>query len=389
MISFGISSPLLAAGKFIFLKNNFMNTKNNIQSRLLSLDFFRGLTMFLLIIEFTYLFDSLVSPELKGTLIYSIGTQFHHHPWNGLRFWDLIQPFFMFIVGVAMPLSFSKRTSKGESYNSILKHIATRSFLLLFLGWGLYCIPEGKVVFLFQNVLAQLSVTIMISFLLMRKPAITQFIVSIVILAMTEFIYRLFWVEGFNQPFVAGHNFGAWADMIISGELSSGHWVSFNAIPTSAHTIWGVLTGQLLMGNKTNKRKFLLLVIAGILGLIIGYGLNPITPIIKRISTTSFVFASGGWSLLFFAASFWLIDIMKVQKGVLFFAVVGMNPLFIYLFAHVGGADLVNQIIRPFTTTLFGFTGELGTNIITASIVSLGLWYICYWMYKRKLFIKI
>ncbi|HEX2521450.1 MAG TPA: hypothetical protein VHP35_04930, partial [Terriglobia bacterium] len=73
------------------------------ESRLKSLDFFRGFTMFLLIAESTDIYDLLVSPELNGTLLSAIGTQFHHHPWNGLRFWDLIQPFFMFIVGVAMP----------------------------------------------------------------------------------------------------------------------------------------------------------------------------------------------------------------------------------------------------------------------------------------------
>ncbi len=366
-----------------------MNTQKNVtQSRLLSLDFFRGFTMFLLIVEFTFLFEHLTSPQLKGTLIYSIGEQLQHHPWHGLRFWDLIQPFFMFIVGVAMPLSFSKRIGKGESYSSILKHILVRSLILLLLGWGLYCIPDG-IAFRFQNVLAQLSVTIIIAFLLMRKSALTQISVSVAILALTELIYRVFWVEGFNQPFVADHNFGSWVDMLISGELASGHWVSFNAIPTSAHTIWGVLAGQLLMSKKTNKQKLLYLVIAGVAGLIIGYGLNPITPIIKRIATTSFVFASGGWAILALAASYWLIDIMKVQNGVQFFAVVGMNPLFIYLFAHVGGADFLNQIIRPFSSALFGWTGELSTNIITSSFVAFGLWYICYWMYKRKLFIKI
>ncbi|VAW18614.1 N-acetylglucosamine related transporter, NagX [hydrothermal vent metagenome] len=366
-----------------------MENKSIVQSRLLSLDFFRGLTMFLLITEFTNLFGSFTSLGAKDSLIYLIGEQFHHHPWNGLRFWDLIQPFFMFIVGVAMPLSFSKRIKRGEPYNRILKHIAKRSFLLLVLGWALGCISSGTVVFLFQNVLAQLSVTIMIAFLIMRKPAITQIAFSIGLLALTEFIYRIFWVEGFNQPFVADHNFGAWVDMLISGRLSGGHWVSFNAIPTTAHTIWGVLAGQLLMSNKTNKRKLLILVIAGIAGLIIGYGLNPVTPIIKRISTSSFVFASGGWALLALAASYWLIDMMKFQKGVLFFAVVGMNPLFIYLFAHVGGARLIENIIRPFTSTIFSWAGGPGVNIITSSLAALGLWYICYWMYKQKLFIKI
>jgi predicted acyltransferase len=344
--------------------------------------------MFLLIVEFTHLFEHLIAPELEGTFIYSIGVQLHHHPWHGFRAWDLIQPFFMFIVGVAMPLSFTKRISKGESYRSILKHILIRSFMLLVLGWALNCIPDG-VVFRFQNVLAQLSVTIVIAFLLMRKPAVTQIIVSISLLALTEFLYRIFWVEGFNQPFAIDHNFGSWVDMLISGRLAPGHWVSFNAIPTAAHTIWGVLAGQLLMSKRSNKQKLLYLIIAGVAGLIIGYGLDPLTPIIKRIATTSFVVVSGGWALLALAASYWLIDVLKVHKGVQFFAVVGTNPLFIYIFAIVGGAALLDRIIRPFSTALFCWTGELGVNFLTSSFGAFGLWYICYWMYQRKLFIKI
>jgi len=366
-----------------------MKESDTTQSRLLSLDFFRGFTMFLLIAEFTHLFEHLVAPEFSGTLINSIGTQLHHHPWNGLRFWDLIQPFFMFIVGVAMPFSYAKRRKRGESHNVILKHIILRCLLLLLLGWWLYCINPGKIVFHMQNVLAQLSVTILISFLIMRKPAITQLLVSVGLLVLTELIYRMFWVEGFNQPFTPDHNFGAWFDMLIAGELSGGHWVSFNAIPTTVHTIWGVLAGKLLLSSKKGKEKIIILTVVGIIGLIVGYSLNPITPIIKRIATTSFVFASGGWTLLALALSYWLIDILKFRKGVLFFAVVGMNPLFIYLFAHVGGAGLINQIIKPFTATFFSWAGDNGVNILTGLMGTLGLWYICYWMYKRKIFIKI
>jgi predicted acyltransferase len=366
-----------------------MKNENIAQTRLLSLDFYRGFTMLLLIAEFTHLFNYLMAPRFEGTIIHAIGKQLHHHPWNGLRLWDLIQPFFMFIVGVAMPLSFSKRIGKGEHYHSILRHIAIRSFLLLVLGWALYCISSGKITFIFQNVLAQLSVTILLSFLVMRKPVVAQILFSLGLLAFTELLYRTFWVQGFDKPFVGGHNFGSWFDMLISGKLDKGHWVSFNAIPTTAHTIWGVLAGKLLMGNKTNKQKLLILVIAGIAGLAIGYGLNPLTPIIKRISTSSFVFASGGWALLAMAVSYWLIDVMKFQKGVLFFAVVGMNPLFIYLFAHVGGTGLIDKIVRPFTSTIFDFTGEFGVNFITSLLGTFGLWYICYWMYKNRLFIKI
>lgn len=366
-----------------------MKKSKVVHSRLLSLDFFRGITMFLLIAEFTNLYSYLFVPELKGTIVYYIGKQLHHHPWHGLRFWDLIQPFFMFIVGVAMPLSYAKRVNRDESHQKILKHIALRSFLLLVLGWWLYCIPAGKIVFHMQNVLAQLGVTIFISFLIIRKPAATQIIVSLGLLALTELAYRTFWIDGFNQPFVPDCNFGAWFDMMIAGKLSDGHWVSINAIPTTAHTIWGVLAGKLLMSDRTNKKKLLTLVIAGVTGLVIGYGMNPVTPIIKRISTTSFVFASGGWTFLALAFSFWLVDMIKFHRGVIFFAIVGMNPLFIYLFAHIGGAELIDQIIRPFSKSVFYWSGEFGINLFTALLSTLGLWYICYWMYQRRLFIKI
>jgi len=357
--------------------------------RLLSLDFYRGLTMFLLIAEFSHLFTFLVSPELEGTFIHAIGTQFHHVRWEGMRFWDLIQPFFMFIVGVAMPLSFSKRMAKGDSYKDLGIHASKRALLMLLLGWGLYCIDPGEIVFRFQNVLAQLGVTYILAFLVIRKSVVIQIGFSILLILISEGLYRFFPLEGFNNAFVNGENFGAWFNILISGEERGGGWAMFNAIPTAAHTIWGVLAGQLLIGKFSAKKKLVYLIVAGIIGLIIGYGLSPLTPIIKKISTSTFVFASGGWSLIALALCYWLIDIKKYQKGVLYFAVVGMNPLFIYLFAHIGGADLINKIFLPFSNALFGWTGELGAQIILSCIVLFMLWYICYWMYKKKVFIRI
>src|SRR5512136_1741781 len=97
------------------------------QGRLVSLDFFRGITMFLLVGEATNLYEVLREPALNGTLLSAIGWQLEHHPWNGLRFWDLIQPFFMFIVGVAMPFSFSKRWEKGDTWGITLQHALRRS----------------------------------------------------------------------------------------------------------------------------------------------------------------------------------------------------------------------------------------------------------------------
>ena len=369
-------------------------TKTNLTStataeRLFSLDFFRGLTMFLLIAESTEIYALMTSEAFDGSLISIIGTQFHHHPWHGLRFWDLIQPYFMFIVGVAMPYSLANRKKRGQTDRQIRKHIIQRALLLLFFGWALYCISAGKIVFRFQNVLAQLSVTYLLAYLVMNKSARTQIIFSLILIAITEFIYRIFPVEGFNHPFVANENFGTWLDLQYGGADLYGHWVSINAIPTTAHTIWGVLAGQLLMSNRTDRQKLRNLVIAGIIGVVAGYALDPVTPIIKRICTSSFILASGGWTILSLAFSFWLIDIMKQKNWSLFFAIVGMNPLFIYLFANVGGSGFVEHIFHPFTRAVFGWTGEVTAELLTSMIVLFFLWYMCYWLYKRKIFIKI
>jgi len=368
-----------------------MNTSNSssVPERLLSLDFFRGATMFLLIAEFTQLFSHLYDPSLEGSVIYVIAEQFHHHPWNGLRFWDLIQPFFMFIVGVAMPFSFANRKKRGHTRAEITRHVLKRAFLLLFFGWALYCIDPGKIEFRFQNVLAQLSVTYLLAYLVMKKPARFQIIFSLLLLAVTEVIYRTFPVEGFNHPFVANENFGTWLDLQYGGADLRGHWVSFNAIPTTAHTIWGVLAGQVLISKRKANQKLKILIIAGIIGVIAGYALNPVTPIIKRISTTSFVIVSGGWAFLALAFSYWLIDMRKRYKWSLFFRVVGLNPLFIYIFAHVGGAMFLETIVHPFSYLLFGWMGTLTASILTSAIVLFLLWYICHWMNKKKIYIRI
>lgn len=359
------------------------------ENRLLSLDFFRGFTMFLLIAEGTRLFGHMVDPSLKGTWIYSLGQQFHHHPWNGLRFWDLVQPFFMFIVGVAIPFSVAKRMQRGDSESQILRHTVQRSLVLLFLGVMLASIGRGQFTFLFQNVLAQLSVTYLIATLLMRRSALTQLIVSVSLIVLSDLLYRFFPVAGYDFPFEADKNFGSYVDMLLSGELSRGHWVSFNAIPTTAHTIWGVLAGQLLMSDRKWGQKLKLLLVAGLIGVIAGYSLNPFIPIIKRICTSSFVLVSGGWAVLALAFSFWLIDVKGTGKWPRFFAIVGMNSLFIYLFAQIGGEGLLARISMPFTHLLFSWSGESIAQIANGFAAWMLLWYLCYWLYRRKVFIKI
>jgi predicted acyltransferase len=359
------------------------------EERFMSLDFFRGLTMFFLVGEATEIYNHLVDPSLSSTLIGRIGLQFHHHPWNGLRFWDLIQPFFMFIVGVAMPFSFGRRWERGATWGTTFRHALIRSVLLLLFGIGLYCIGPGRLNFELWNVLAQLSFTYLVAFLLMRQSASLQIGFTFLLLALSEILYRTWAVPGFDQPFVPDHNFGSYVDLLLMGKLSRGHWVAFNAVPTTAHTMWGVLAGQLLRSNRSPREKIRTLAVAGLIGIFAGYALDPITPIIKRICTSSFVIVSGGWCLLSLAFSYWLIDVKRVRQWSWFFVYVGMNSLFIYLFTNTGGSDWLEKIIKPFTMGLFGWSGDLSAKIFTSLVLWSLLWYLCYWLYQRRIFLKI
>jgi len=366
------------------------NTVIPVANRVNSVDFFRGLIMFLLAGESTRLYSQF--RQFDGSFMHFFATQFSHHQWHGLHFWDLVQPFFMFIVGVSIPFAVANRIKKGDSNRTITLHALKRSFLLLFFGWALYCIGPGKIVWQFQNVLAQLSVTYLVAFLIRNKSYKFQIIFTLVILLLIDLAYRFFPVEGFNQPWVNYQNLGAWVNNKIEGVDKASTWASLNAVSTTAHTVWGVLCGKLLMSNKTTAKKIQILVIAGVSALIIGYSLDllNITPIIKKIATVSFVFASGGWTILTLSLFYWLIDVRKLfATGTNMFKIVGMNSIFIYLFFEVGGSGLLNKMFIPFTKTFFSWGGPLTVGIITSLAVWAALWYICYWLFKNKLFIKI
>jgi predicted acyltransferase len=292
----------------------------------------------------------------------------------------------MFIVGVAMPFSLAKRLAKGDSWNKSFIHALIRSFWLLVLGFMLGAEEKS---YELTNVLAQLSVTYIIAFLLLQKDIKWQLAVSFGMVILSDLIYHYWPVAGFNRPFTPDHNFGSWFDLHTSGYLNYDHWVSFNAIPTTAHTIWGVVTGTILMKEWSHKKKILTLLISGVIGVIIGYTMDPFIPIIKRICTSSFIIVSGGWCLIAMSISYWLIDVMNFRKPALFFAIVGMNPIFIYLFSNLGGKHLLTRIAQPFTSRLFSWGGEIAVNMVTIIVVAAMVWYICYFLYKRKVFIRL
>ena len=217
--------------------------------RLVSLDLFRGLTMFLLIAEGARVYSSLDKAVSADSILGQLVLQFHHHPWNGLRFWDLVQPYFMFIVGVAMTFSLRKRWERGAAWAQTFKHILIRCGVLFLLGVILHCGYSGRLVWELWNVLTQLSFTILVAFLIFRLPISTQLGISFGLLLLSDVLYRSFPVAGFDQPFVKGHNLGSWMDLVLMGKINNGGWVAINCVPTAAHTIWGVLAAKVLTPN--------------------------------------------------------------------------------------------------------------------------------------------
>ena len=363
------------------------------KGRLVSLDVMRGMIMILLCAESCRVYEAIMHldpAQPMGGLI----TQFFHHPWHGLRFWDLVQPAFMFMAGAAMYISYSRKLEKGQSWGDNLSHILIRSLKLFICGVALHCVYADKPVWELWNVLTQLSFTMIVAYLIINRSYTWQLVFSIGLLVLTEVLYRGLLMPGFDQPFVEGKNFGAYVDTLLMGKINSDGWVTINCIPTAAHTIWGVLAGKLLISGQTAGYKIKALIIAGIVGLMLGFGLDlsGITPIIKRISTSSFALVSGGWVLLILAAVYWLVDVKANLKYAWIFTVVGMNAIFIYLFFETVGIQWLNGKVAIFTGDLLHLFFPIPLNVaavVSAIAVLVAEWFLCYWLYRRNIFFKL
>jgi predicted acyltransferase len=373
-----------------------------ISQRLLSLDFMRGFIMVLLALESTGLYEHLFDAT-KGNILNGFFLQFFHHPWNGLRFWDLIQPGFMYMAGVSMAYSLNKQWRNGVSWNQSFKKILKRCFWLFFWGVLDYAVRRNGLSFELWDVLTQLSFTTLVAFLIFRWSTTAQIAVGLGLLLLTEILYRFTNVPGFDQPFTDQHNFGNYVDLVLMNKINPGGWVAINCIPTAVHTIAGALTGKLLLSNKKNKLRLMLMWAIICLG--IGYGLNfaEVTPIIKRIATSSFTLASLGWCLLGLAFCYWWIDILNHaqlsesnghsanRKYLKFWTVVGMNSIFIYLFFEIVGSRWFNGYINAIVNGLLAFvnTPELLSNIIASLCIFALEWSLCYFLYRKKIFFKL
>lgn len=362
------------------------------KKRLLSLDVMRGAIMIFLAAESCLVYQSLqdiTTDDFSGAVV----RQFFHHPWHGLRFWDLVQPAFMTIAGAALYISFHFKSQNGITWANNFKHVVIRCLKLFACGIALHCVYAGKIVWELWNVLTQLSLTTLIAYLLIKKSISFQVTISLILLVITEILYRKVLLPGYEQPFTEHKNFGAWFDTVLMGKINSDGWVAVNFIPTAAHTIWGVVAGKILLQPISAFSKMRALLSGAVFMLAAGYGIDlmNITPVIKRISTSSFTLVSGGWVIIILAFLYWLTDIRQANKYAWIFVIVGTNAIFIYIFFETVGVQWLNSIVGIFAK---GFSGLFAVpekwQAVFSAFVTLWLeWALCYWLYKRKIFFKL
>ncbi|HZI68245.1 MAG TPA: heparan-alpha-glucosaminide N-acetyltransferase domain-containing protein, partial [Hanamia sp.] len=233
--------------------------------RLASLDFYRGMIMVLLMLESTGMYEHLLHMSAKESFLHSVAIQFTHYPWHGLHFWDLIQPGFMFIAGVAMAFSLYKQTANGVPWSRQFSKALKRSGWLFFWGVLDYAVRGDHLSFELWDVLTQLSFTLLVAFLIFRWKPAYQLLFSAGLLILAEILYRYSNVPGFTQPFTDQHNFGNYIDVILMNKINPDGWVAINCIPTAAHTIWGAVAGKWLLtlgdSNKKLRNIFLLAIV--------------------------------------------------------------------------------------------------------------------------------
>ena len=378
-------------------------------NRLLSLDAFRGITIAAMI---------LVNTPGSWGYVYA---PLRHADWHGWTPTDLIFPFFLFIMGVAM--TFSIQTRIGVDFKSdIYKKVIKRSVILFLLGvllnfypFGIPFTSDGWSNFSFSSIIDTfLDIRIMG---VLQRIALCYLFTSIMIIHLIrrDQFYAAFGLLAVYAIAILlyGHltledNLARTIDLAI---FSSANMYSvrgmpfdpeglFSTIPAIVTTLSGVFVGNLLRGHLSPKEKATQLVLWGLAGILLGNGLNILIPINKQLWTPSYVFLTSGWACLILALFYWLMDIKKTNLWAKPFIVLGGNSLFLFFASGILVRTLFRIKIATEETTLSLYSwlynsffvpwaGELNGSLFFA-ITWILLWLGVLWLfYVKKIFIKI
>lgn len=386
-------------------------------ARNVAVDAYRGLVMILMMAEVLQL--ARVAHAFPGNWFWAVlGFNQTHSEWAGCSLHDIIQPSFSFLVGVALPYSIASRLRKGATFGPLFAHALWRSFLLIILGIFLRSMHSTQTYFTFEDTLTQIGLGYPFLFLLGFRSPRWQWGAFAAIL----FGYWLAWAlypvpgPGFNYAAVGvppdwHHNFTGFAAHWNKNSnlgnafdqwflnlfprthpfvYNGGGYLTLSFIPTLGTMILGLIAGRWYraFSPKLPLRRF---VIAGIIGIAAGLLLHftGICPVVKRVWTPAWTLFSGGICFLFLAGFSWLIDLKGYRKWAFPLVVVGLNSIAAYLIAHlcedfVASSFRINIGERPFQ-----ILGPGLQPLLFGAALLITYWLMLFWMYRRKIFLKI
>jgi predicted acyltransferase len=296
--------------------------------RLVSLDVFRGITIAGMVL--------VNNPGSWASIYWPLG----HAEWHGWTPTDLIFPFFVFIIGVAIPLAFARRVERGGSKRDLYLKIIRRTLIIFALGMFLAGFPFFELSTIrIPGVLQRLAVCYLFASVIFLNTKVRA---QVIITAALLIIYWLL-LTRLNAPgFATGDlskegSVASFIDRVIFGPhiWKQGKVYDpeglLSTIPAIATALFGVLTGQWIRTNKSGYEKVAGLFVAGAVCIVIGWAWNPFFPINKSLWTSSYVFFTGGLALEFLALCYWLIDIKKIQWWTKPFVVFGVNAITLFV----------------------------------------------------------
>ena len=389
------------------------------QNRVASVDVYRGFVMLLMMAEVLSLQD--VAKALPDSKFWQfIGFNQSHVPWTWLSLHDMIQPSFTFLVGVVLPYSIASRKNKGASFGNIIGHTIKRSFILIFLGIFLRSMHSEQTYWTFEDTLTQIGLGYTFLVLISLYSQRVQIAMLVFILVAYWLAFALYPLPGADFNYTAAgvtanweHNlsgfaahwnkntnfawaFDQWFMNLFPREspflFNGGGYSTLSFIPTLGTMVLGLLAGNIMNSSITARKKLNSFALYGIglifLGAIIHFaGINPI---VKRIWTPAWTIFSGGICFLFLAMFYGLIDMKDRRKGTFFLMVIGVNSIAAYVIADGGMRNVINDSLFIHLGKNFDqILGPAYATLISGGLVLFFEWLILYWMYKKKLFIKI
>jgi predicted acyltransferase len=388
------------------------------RERIASIDAYRGLVMFLMMAEVLHLAQiARASPE--SGFWHLLGYHQSHVQWMGCSLHDLIQPSFSFLVGVALPFSIASRMTRGQSTRMMFGHALWRSLLLILLGVFLRSVGREQTNWTFEDTLSQIGLGYPFLFLLGMRTFRTQMIALGIVLGGYWLAWVLYPLPGSGFDYAAA---GASADWPHHAEGFAAHWnkhlnlgsafdrwflnlfprpepyvvngggyLTLSFIPTLGTMLLGLMAGNWLKSGLTPRERLKRLLLASAICFVLGGLLHQLglCPIVKRIWTPSWALFSGGWCFLFMAAFYAIIDWRGLRKWAFPLIVIGMNSIAAYVIAHLIGNFTSSSFKTHLGQQFFALLGENLEPLLEGGAVLASYWLILFWMYRRKLFLRI